>query len=61
MEEEPRKEPPAKPAYYYPFSYPTPIPCSEEKKREYDEIGERIVEQLKQRKGRRSRWRPREG
>lgn len=40
---------------------PVPIPCSAEKKREFDEIGERIVEQLSQGKVRRNRWRPGEG
>lgn len=40
------------------FSYPEPIPCSEEDQRYYDEINARIVERLKSQKGRRSRWRP---
>ena len=42
------------------FSYPKPIPCSEEDAQRYNEIGDRIVEKLKKAKGRRSRWRPRE-
>ncbi|QDT70999.1 hypothetical protein I41_01540 [Lacipirellula limnantheis] len=49
------------PAYYYSFSYPAPLTCSEGKKRKCEAIGEKIVEQLKLRKQRRSRWRPREG
>ncbi|WP_145430020.1 hypothetical protein [Lacipirellula limnantheis] len=61
MEDEPPKEPPAMPAYYYSFSYPAPLTCSEGKKRKCEAIGEKIVEQLKLRKQRRSRWRPREG
>ncbi len=58
MDDKPPQETPR--VHDYPFSYPEPIPCSEEKRREYEEIGERIVEQLKRQRGRRSRWRPRE-
>ncbi|MBL9163849.1 MAG: hypothetical protein JNL18_14045 [Planctomycetaceae bacterium] len=51
IENDPPKEPPSKPSYYYPFGHTAPIPCGAEKKREYDEIVERIVEQLQQRNG----------
>lgn len=45
---------PGAPRYY---SYPTPIPSTEEEQRRDDEINARIVERLKSLKGRRSRWR----
>ena len=42
------------------FHYPKPLPISDEENARRKEIGDRIIEMLKQTKGRRSRWRPRE-
>lgn len=41
--------------------YPGSPKLTDEERRQYDEIHERIVARLKQHKGRRSRWRPPEG